>query len=217
MSGEGSAAPKRLPRAVREQQMLDAAVAIFARHGYHAASMEHVAERAGISKPMLYLYLGSKEDLFLACIRREAGRVVEAVSSVLDASLPPDRQLWRGLCAFYAHVAQHRDAWTVLHEQAPAHGDPFATEVANLRDSFLTVVTDLFRRAVADRGTARSRRHAGDITAMAHAFVGACEAVADWAVTEPAEPAERTAARLMNFTWLGLDSLLRGQRWQARD
>ncbi|MGA8115530.1 MAG: helix-turn-helix domain-containing protein, partial [Actinocatenispora sp.] len=138
MTGEArrqadAARPKRLPRAVREQQMMDAAVTIFAQHGYHAASMEDVADRAGISKPMLYLYLGSKEDLFLACIRREAARVLEAVTSVVDDTLPPDQQLWHGLRAFYAVIAEHRDAWTVLHQQAPAHGDPFAAEVAGLR------------------------------------------------------------------------------------
>lgn len=196
--------------------MMDAAVAIFAEHGYHAASMEHVAERAGISKPMLYLYLGTKEELFLACIRREAGRVLGAISD-LDTTQPPDRQVWYGLCAFYAHIAQHRDAWTVLHQQAPAHGEPFAAEAAALRGTVLGVVTDLFRRAVTERGAPRSARHATDITAMAYAFVGACEAVADWAVTQPAEAPERTAARLMNFTWLGLDSLLHGERWQVRD
>ena len=53
-------------RAVREQQMIDAAVEVFSRSGFHAASMDDVADVAEISKPMLYLYLGSKEELFSA-------------------------------------------------------------------------------------------------------------------------------------------------------
>jgi AcrR family transcriptional regulator len=52
---------KRLPRAVREQQMLDAAVKVFSRRGFHAASMDEIAEDADISKPMVYAYLGTKE------------------------------------------------------------------------------------------------------------------------------------------------------------
>src|SRR5204862_679616 len=55
---------RRLPRSVREQQMLDAAVAVFSAAGYHAASMDEISGRAGISKPMVYAYLGTKEELF---------------------------------------------------------------------------------------------------------------------------------------------------------
>lgn len=193
--------------------MMDAAVAEFARRGYHAASMDEIAERAGISKPMLYLYLGSKEDLFLACIRREAHRVRTAVTSVLDDGLAPDDQLWTGLRAFFTVVAEHRDAWLVLHQQAPAHGDPFATEVAALRTSIVDFVAVLIRRSVAERAGARSRRRTVDDTAaLAHALVGSCEALADWSVTADEDP-DTTAARLMNFAWLGLDNLLRGERW----
>ncbi len=63
---------KRLPRAVRERQMLDSAVRVFSRRGYHAASMDEIAEDAGISKPMVYAYLGTKEEVFLAALHREA-------------------------------------------------------------------------------------------------------------------------------------------------
>ena len=71
---------KRLPRAVREQQMLDAAVKVFSRRGFHAASMDEIAEDAGISKPMVYAYLGTKEELFVACLHREGTRLIEAIA-----------------------------------------------------------------------------------------------------------------------------------------
>lgn len=197
---------------------MDAAIAVFAAQGYHAAAMDDVAERAGISKPMLYLYLGSKEELFLACIRREADRVRTAVTSTLDVALAPVDQLWAGLRAFYRVVAEHRDAWTVLHQQAPAHGEPFATEVNDLRAAILDFVTVLIGRAVTERAAPRTRRKtdATQLSALAHALVGSCEALADWAVTAPDEDPEVTSARLMNFAWLGLDNLLRGQRWQPQ-
>lgn len=194
--------------------MMDAGVAIFAAQGYHAASMDDVAERAGISKPMLYLYLGSKEELFLSCIKREATRVLTAVTSALDDDLAPDQQLWYGLRAFYAVVAEHRDAWVVLHQQAPAHGAPFAAEVARLRRAIVEFIADLIRRAAAERAGGRPRRTPSDREqALAHALVGSCEALADWSIGHPEEP-EVTAARLMNFAWLGLDNLMRGQRWR---
>ena len=68
---------KRLPRAVREQQMLDAAVQMFSVNGYHETSMDAIAAEAEISKPMLYLYYGSKEELFGACLDRELARFVD--------------------------------------------------------------------------------------------------------------------------------------------
>ena len=83
---------KRLPRAVREQQMLDAAVQMFSVNGYHETSMDAIAAEAEISKPMLYLYYGSKEELFGAVLNRELGRFVEAVLYRYRAAIP-----WRDL------------------------------------------------------------------------------------------------------------------------
>src|SRR5207302_9144494 len=84
----------RLPRTVREQQMLDAAVAVFSASGFHAASMAEIAARAGISKPMVYAYLGTKEELFVVCLHREGTRLMEAIAGVVEPNLPPDEQLW---------------------------------------------------------------------------------------------------------------------------
>jgi AcrR family transcriptional regulator len=77
---------KRLPRAVREQQMLDAAVQMFSINGYHDTSMDAIAAKAEISKPMLYLYYGSKEELFGACLDREMTRFVDGVREEIDLS-----------------------------------------------------------------------------------------------------------------------------------
>src|SRR2546426_4993440 len=73
-----SKARTKVPRAVREPQMLDAAVAVFAERGYHGASMDEIAAGAGGTKPMVYSYFGSKEDLYLACIDHAGTRLMEA-------------------------------------------------------------------------------------------------------------------------------------------
>ncbi|MGB8944339.1 MAG: helix-turn-helix domain-containing protein, partial [Streptomyces sp.] len=78
VNGRTEGRRKRVPRQEREQQIIDVAVTVFAKRGYHAASVDEIAELAGISKPMVYLYLDSKEGLFLACLRREADRLVAA-------------------------------------------------------------------------------------------------------------------------------------------
>ena len=143
----GAVKTKRMPREVREQQMLDAAVRTFGRRGYMAASMDEIAELAGVSKPLVYLYLNSKEDLFTACIRREAQALTEAVRTGVDPALPADRQLWDGLRAFFAHTADNPDGWSVLHLQARTHGEPFAAVFARYNHDFYAVDPHLFSPA----------------------------------------------------------------------
>ncbi|MGW5481712.1 TetR/AcrR family transcriptional regulator [Streptomyces sp. NPDC004008] len=225
----GSVKTKRMPRAVREQQMLDAAVQIFGRRGYTAASMDEIAELAGVSKPLVYLYLNSKEDLFTACIRREAAALTAAVRSGVRPGLSADRQLWAGLCAFFTHTARNPEGWTVLHLQARTHGEPFAAEVDAMREGIVAFVTQLIDVAAREArprvlGCARPGRHPQDpdlpereTAGLAEALVGAAESLAAWANATPGVPARQAAATLMNFAWAGLGNLMEGRPWSPPD
>ncbi|WP_262387081.1 TetR/AcrR family transcriptional regulator [Streptomyces sp. TRM49041] len=200
--------------------MLDAAVRTFGRRGYRAASMDEIAELAGASKPLVYLYLNSKEDLFTACIRREAAALLEAVrtealrtgAGQAESGIPADRRLWAGLTAFFRHTSGNPDGWAVLHRQAHTHGEPFAAEVATLREEVVAFVTELIGEAarevhqdadLADR----------DVAGLAHALVGAAESLADWANGTPGVSAREAAGTLMHFAWSGLGNLMRGEGW----
>ncbi|MFD9816762.1 TetR/AcrR family transcriptional regulator [Streptomyces sp. NPDC059080] len=214
-----------MPRAVREQQMLDAAVITFARHGYRAASMDGIAELAGVSKPLVYLYLHSKEELFGAVIRREAAALVTAVTAAVEPHAPADRQLWSGLTGFFAYTAAHPDSWAVLHQQARTQGAPFAHEVTAMRAELVDFVTGLIGAAARESDCA-AELAAREVAGFAHALVGAAESLAEWAnvrqkdgssdegaPVDPREAAERTAATLMNFAWTGMGRLMAGERW----
>jgi AcrR family transcriptional regulator len=191
--------------------MLDAAVRTFSRRGFHAASMDEIADESGISKPMLYAYLGTKEELFVACLHREGTRLMESIAGIVEPDLPVDEQLWRGLRAFFAFVGAHRDGWSVLYRQARGQ-EPFAAEVAEMRRRMVEVVTGLLGRAIEAVGGPAPRPD--DLTAMAYAMVGAGESLADWVVDHPDEDTDVSAARMMNFVWLGADDLLRGSAWR---
>ncbi|KUN78293.1 TetR family transcriptional regulator [Streptomyces bungoensis] len=208
----GAVKTKRMPRAVREQQMLDAAVQIFGQRGYMAASMDEIAEHAGVSKPLVYLYLNSKEDLFTACIRREAAALTAAVRAGVRPGLPADRQLWDGLRAFFAYTAEHPDGWSVLHLQARTHGEGFAAEVATMREEIVAFVTELIVVAAreAHRDPDLPRR---EVAGLAEALVGAAESLATWANASPGTTARQAAATLMNFAWAGLGDLMDGRPW----
>lgn len=202
---------KRLPREVRERQILDAAVTVFSRHGYHAASMDEVSEVAGISKPMIYAYLGSKEDLFTACIQREANELLEAIVSGIEPGQPPDVQLWHGLRSFFGYVGEHKESWRVLHRQAVAQGGPFARELASMRERAINLVSAVLVRSGSDEGVGKAASESG--ASLAAALVGAGESLADWWLDHPEESAGTVAARLMNLVWLGLSDLVQGHIW----
>ncbi|MET7696968.1 TetR/AcrR family transcriptional regulator [Streptomyces sp. NPDC005485] len=208
----GAVKSKRMPRAVREQQMLDAAVRTFGQRGYRAASMDEIAELAGVSKPLVYLYLNSKEDLFTACIRREAAALTAAVRAGVQPGLPADRQLWEGLRAFFTHTAHNPDGWSVLHLQARTHGEPFAAEVTAMREEIVAFVTQLIVVAAreAHRDPSLPER---EVAGLAAALVGAAESLAAWANATPGVSAKQAAATLMNFAWAGLGDLMEGRPW----
>src|SRR5687767_2005758 len=97
--------------------MLAMADAVFAERGFHAASMDDIAERADISKPMLYAYFGSKEGLYQASIVRAGSRLIAAMDAAVDPALDPEAQVWESVMAFLGFVEEHRQAWSVLHRE----------------------------------------------------------------------------------------------------
>lgn len=204
---------KRLPRAVREQQMLDAAVTTFGQRGYRAASMDEIADVAGVSKPLVYLYLNSKEDLFGACVRREAEALVGAVRAAVEDG-PADRQLWSGLRGFFAHAAASPDGWAVLYRHASTH-EPFAGAFVAMRGEIMAYVTRLIADA-AREADCEPKPDEREVTGLAHALVGAAESLAGWMNSGEqagAPSAKEAAGLLMNFAWAGLDNLMQGRPW----
>lgn len=208
----GAVKSKRMPRAVREQQMLDAAVHTFGQRGYSAASMDEIADLAGVSKPLVYLYLNCKEDLFTACIRREAEALTTAVREGVRPGEPADRQLWEGLQAFFTHTAHNPDGWAVLHLQARTHGEPFAAEVAAMRAEIVEFVTQVIVVAAreARRDPSLPER---EVAGLAEALVGAAESLAAWANATSGISAQQAATTMMNFAWAGLKNLMNGSPW----
>ena len=80
-----------MPRAEREELILEVAGQVFAREGYHSASMAEIAELAGVSKPMVYAYFGSKEELYVAYINRMGGELLDRLLRRVGQPRPADR------------------------------------------------------------------------------------------------------------------------------
>ena len=191
-----SAKTKRIPRAIREQQMLDSAIRVFADLGYRSASMDTIARDANISKPMLYLYYGSKEELFSACVARESGRLIERLTSAATGSDGARDSLESVVQAFLEFVDEHADSWKVVYRQAVAE-PAFREEVERTRAVLVDLTTDLL---AADSRDPRDRRELG---VVATALVGAGEAVADRVAMGTIGRAE-AATVVVDLAWRGL-------------
>jgi len=188
---------KRLPRAVREQQMLDAAVTEFSMNGFAETSMDAIASRAQISKPMLYLYYGSKDELFAACITRESGRFLDSMSAGFDPSIRQREQARILVREFLRYVHENAQSWRVLYRVAIGTAG-FSGIVTKARTDVTAMITDLIRR-----GTTVDSASDIDFELTAVALVGAAEAVAD-RITEGDVSLDRATDLLLGITWRGL-------------
>jgi AcrR family transcriptional regulator len=170
-----------MPRAEREQLILDVAGGIFAGSGYHSASMDEIAERAGVSKPMLYTYFGSKEGLYVAYIHRTGRSLIDRLQDAAQREAPPQHGLRARIGEFMAFVEEHRDGWKVLFGEANSNG-PVAAEVADLRRRIAGAV----RRMVETSVAVPEDLSATAVDGVAHAIVGAGESLANWWLEHPA-------------------------------
>ncbi|MBO0884271.1 MAG: TetR/AcrR family transcriptional regulator [Mycobacterium sp.] len=187
---------KRLPRAVREQQMLDAAVQMFSVNGYHETSMDVIAAKAEISKPMLYLYYGSKEDLFGACLDRELSRFIDGVREDIDLEQSPKDLLRNTIVSFLHYIDANRASWIVMYTQATS-SQAFAHTVREGRERIIQLVSRMLRA-----GT-RNPEPNTDFEMMAVALGGAGEAVASRLSTGDTD-VDEAAELMINLFWRGL-------------
>jgi AcrR family transcriptional regulator len=191
--------------------MLEVAVRAFAARGFHAASVDAIAEASGITKPMVYAYFGSKEGLYRACMQRARERLLEALRDGVDTSAAPDQQLWHGLLAVFTFVEREHDSWAILLGEVTQGTGPFAEEGAAVRRELAALIAELLRRAAAHAGLEADALVITD--QLARALMGAGESLAVWWAEHPEEPAERVALTLMNFAWNGLGGLVDGRSW----
>jgi AcrR family transcriptional regulator len=113
----------RLPRSARRAQLLGVALDVFAEAGYHAASMDDIADRAGVSKPVLYQHFPGKLDLYLALLESSTEIVINGVKAALDSTHENRRRVQATMELWYDYVADSRAAFRLVFE-ADLSSDP---------------------------------------------------------------------------------------------
>ncbi len=108
------AGTKGVPREEREQQLLDVATAEFGDRGYAYASITDIAAAAGVSKPLIYTYFGSRDGLHAACVHRAGTRLVDAVAAAQTA--PGAHKALATLTAIFTALDGHPEHWQIVYD-----------------------------------------------------------------------------------------------------
>lgn len=106
----------RLPRLERRAQLLEAAQSVFVDKGYHASGMEDIAERAGVSKPVLYQHFPGKLELYLALVDKHTAALVELVEAALNESDDHKDRTYASIRAFFDFVAREDEPFRIVFE-----------------------------------------------------------------------------------------------------
>ena len=196
-----------MPRSLREQLILRVAGQVFAEGGYDRASMDHIAELAGVSKPMLYAYFGSKEGLYVAYIDRTGKELLDRLVRAGNEPAGMPARLHSRISEFLAFVEEHREGWVVLFREASASG-PVAAEVATLRAQIASAVRLMIEAEIEPEFGLPPPA----TDAIAHAVVGAGESLANWWLLHP----EVTREQVVNWHVTLVQSTVAGAIRSAR-
>ncbi len=196
---------KRLPRAVRSEQLLKLADRLFAERGFHGASMDELASRAGVSKPVIYDHFGSKERLFALCVRRTGEALAEQVDAEVRKETDPRTRLRAGSIAYFRFLQGQLQAWAVLFAEEEARDARFAAEAARIRHRQSELMLELMAETT---GTTPSHQGRERLEAMTLAVAGAYESLSLWWREHPEVPPEQLADWLLDLLWPGLEQLM---------
>jgi AcrR family transcriptional regulator len=147
--GGNSAANRRggrRPRAERPGQLLIAASEIFVDRGYHAAGMDEIADRAGVSKPVLYQHFSSKLELYLAVLARHVDNLVSGVRQALRTTTDNRQRLRAAVSAFFDFIEQDGQGYRLIFENDYVTEPQVAGQVKVATESCTDAVFDLISR-----------------------------------------------------------------------
>lgn len=182
---------KGVPRPDRERQIVDVAIGEFAARGYAAASMVEIARRAGISKPLVYQYFGSKGGLYLACLHAVAGELLArleqaelAVDDTVASRIHPLR-------AVFGALEPRPEAWRLLYDTSRPGNGPIAEAAADYQRRITDIAASGSARFLAARGT----NDDADASALSRIWMAVVDAVVGWWLDHPEESAAAMVER----------------------
>jgi AcrR family transcriptional regulator len=194
----------RLPRSARRKQLLAAAQQVFVANGYHAAAMDDIAERAGVSKPVLYQHFPGKLELYLALLDTQAEALGDAVVAAL-AGTPDNRERIHGvLSAYFDFVdrSDHDGAFRLIFESDLVNEPAVRDRVESVTRRTMLAVADT---VASDTGLGKD-----EAELLATALTGAAQVAARWWLASDRPINQEAAVHLLeSLLWRGISNFPR--------
>jgi AcrR family transcriptional regulator len=170
-----------VPRPLRERQLVELGEQLFAERGFAKASMDELARRAGVTKPVIYELFGSKDGLFRACLEGLAQRLAQQIADAARAEQEPEARLRAGGLAFLRFASENRVAYELLYEGR------FSDAAVSVRRRQAALILELMREIASEDTDPR------ELELAANAVNSAYEGVAHWMWDHPESDVEQLA------------------------
>lgn len=196
-AAESPARGARLPRTARRLQLLGAAREVFVAQGYHAAAMDEIAERAGVSKPVLYQHFPGKRELYLALIALHTEELLGAVRQALASTTDNKQRVAATMRAFFEFIDADGEAFRLVFESDLTNDADVRTLVDDASQAVAQAIADVIREDTGlpeEEAVLLGVALAGMASTAARYWVGADKRI-------PREEADRLVAQL---SWRGI-------------
>lgn len=187
----------RMPRRERRAQLLESALRVFVEHGYHAAAMDDIAERAGVSKPVLYQHFPGKLELYLALLDESCDTVIDNCRAALASTTDNKGRVEATIDAFYSYVASDTGAFRLVFESDLTSEPAVAERVDRVTNECATAITEVI--------TADTQLPEEASRLLAVSLVGMAQVSARFWLREGGELTQSEAAALVaTLSWRGI-------------
>jgi AcrR family transcriptional regulator len=191
--------PTRLPRSARRKQLLEAAQEVFVAQGYHAAAMDDIAERAGVSKPVLYQHFPGKLELYLALLDMHCDAMIERMRSAMSSSTDNKQRVAAATSAYFDFVDHESEAFRLVFESDLRNEPAVRERFERVERGCLEAITETI---MADTGIGRERAEL-----LAAGLCGAAEIAARFWLTGGRKVPKAEAQELLaSLSWRGIAS-----------
>ncbi len=212
--------PRRTPERVRmtgpqrREQLLNVGRRLFAEKGFEAVSVEEIAHKAGVSKPVVYEHFGGKEGLYAVVVDREMSYLLASISDALGELDPKGEEvdartmLERAGMALFDYIDRYPDGFRILVRDTPASSDPETSDIY-IRGTFAGLLVDVAARV--DVLLGRQFKSYGFNPKWAPLYsqmlVGMVAQTGQWWLDVRKPKKEEVVAHLVNLAWNGLHNL----------
>jgi AcrR family transcriptional regulator len=191
----------RLARPERRAQLLDAALEVFVQKGYHNAVVDDIADRAGVSKPVVYQHFPGKLELYLALLDESTTAMIDAVRAALDSTQDNKQRVEATMAAYFGFVGDDSGAHRLLFESDLVHDAEVRERVTRAQHECARLVSEVIA-ADTNLGPEESML-------LAIGLIGMAQVSARWALTTDTIASGPAAGLLSQLTWRGISGFPR--------